>query len=301
MNNFWWIVELSVPCALYNKPHNEERLSTVATLSGAIGAEIFTENDFYGNDLLTLKASYDGSLGIDDVIYQLDFILNDANFTGITIARCYKLENEAWNTQHYDAFPPLPVGKSLIVMAPWHEDEEIPEGRTPIYIYPASAFGTGYHESTQIALALIEEIVKSGDTILDVGTGTGILFITALKLGAGKAIARDIDPETLNEAKRNMNLNGINPKVCTLSEGDLLKGFSGQVNILTANILLNPNITLLPDVRRTLKPKGVAVFSGMTFVERPLFVSVLEASKLEIEREMRIGDWWGCRAVKAWG
>ena len=279
---------------LYNKPHNEERLSTVATLSGAIGAEIFTENDFYGNDLLTLKASYDGSRGIDDVVYQLNFILNDANFTGITIARCYKLENEAWNTQHYDAFPPLPVGKSLIVMAPWHEDEEIPEGRTPIYIYPASAFGTGYHESTQIALALIEEIVKTGDTILDVGTGTGILFITALKLGAGKAIARDIDPETLKEAKRNMNLNGINPKVCTLSEGDLLKGFSGQVNILTANILLNPNITLLPDVRRTLKPKGVAVFSGM-------FVSVLEASKLEIEREMRIGDWWGCRAVKAWG
>ena len=301
MNNFWWIVELSVPCALYNKPHNEERLSTVATLSGAIGAEIYTENDFYGNDLLTLKASYDGSRGIDDVVYQLDFILNDANFTGINIARCYKLENEAWNTQHYDAFPPLPVGKSLIVMAPWHEDEEIPEGRTPIYIYPASAFGTGYHESTQIALALIEEIVKTGDTILDVGTGTGILFITALKLGAGKAIARDIDPETLKEAKRNMNLNGINPKVCTLSEGDLLKGFSGQVNILTANILLNPNITLLPDVRRTLKPKGFAVFSGMTVVERPMFVSVLEASKLEIEREMRIGDWWGCRAVKAWG
>ena len=300
-NNFWWIVELSVPCALYNRPHNEERLSTVAALSDSIGAEIFTENDFYGNDLLFLKASYEGSRGIDDVISQLQFILTDANFTGISIARCYKLENEAWNTQHYDAFPPLPVGKGLIVMAPWHEDDEIPEGRMPIYIYPASAFGTGYHESTQIALSLIEEVVKKGDTILDVGTGTGILFITALKLGAGKAIARDIDPETLNEAKRNMNLNGINPKVCELSEGDLLKGFKGQVNILTANILLNPNITLLPDVRRALKPKGFAIFSGMTNVERHMFVSVMESSRLEIEREMRIGDWWGCRAVKAWG
>ena len=300
-NNFWWIVELSVPCALYNQTHNEERLSTITALSEAIGSEIFTEKDFYGNDLLFIKASYEGSRGIDDVIYQLDFILQDANFTGISIARCYKLENEAWNTQHYDAFPPLPVGKGLIVMAPWHEDDEIPEGRMPVYIYPASAFGTGYHESTQIALSLIEEVVKKGDTILDVGTGTGILFITALKLGAGKAIARDIDPETLSEAKRNMNLNGINPNVCTLSEGDLLKGFSGQVNILTANILLNPNLTLLPDVKRVLKPKGYAIFSGMTQVESYTFISVLNSSGMMIERELRQGDWWGCRAIKAWG
>ncbi|MBR1657705.1 MAG: 50S ribosomal protein L11 methyltransferase [Synergistaceae bacterium] len=300
-NYFWWIVELSVPSAVYNLHHNEERLSTIAALTDAMGSEIFTEPDFYGNERLFLRASYSGALGIDDVIYMLQFILEDNNFFGIEITRCYKIENQAWDTQHYDAFPPLPVGKGLIVMAPWHEDEEIPDGRMPIYIYPASAFGTGYHESTQIALSLLEEIVRTGDTILDVGTGTGILFITALKLGADKAIARDIDPDTLTEARRNMNLNGINPKVCELSEGDLLKGFSGQVNILTANILLNPNITLLPDVKRVLKPKGFAIFSGMTKIESSMFISVLETSKLEIEREIRIGDWWGCRAVKAWG
>lgn len=300
-NYYWWIVELSVPCTSYNRQHNEERLSTIAALTDSTGSEIFTELDFFGNERLFLRTSYSGNLGIDDVIYKLQFILEDNNFSGIEISRCYKIENQAWNTQHYDAFPPLPVGKGLVVMAPWHEDEEIQGGRMPIYIYPASAFGTGYHESTQIAMALIEEIVRTGDTILDVGTGTGILFITALKLGAGKAIARDIDPDTLTEAKRNMNLNGINPKVCELSVGDLLKGFSGQVNILTANILLNPNITLLPDVKRVLKPKGFAVFSGMTRVESSMFISVLESSGLEIEREMRIGDWWGCRAVKAWG
>lgn len=300
-NNFWWIVELSVPSALYNRSQNEERLSTIAALTDSIGSEIFRESDFFGNERLFLRASYSGSIGIDEVIYKLQFILGDDNFLGIEITRCYKIENQAWNTQHYDSFPPLPVGKSLIVMAPWHEDEEIPDDRMPIYIYPASAFGTGYHESTQIALSLLEEIVRTGDTILDVGTGTGILFIAALKLGAGKAIARDIDPETLTEARRNMNLNGINPKVCELSEGDLLKGFRGQVNILTANILLNPNITLLPDVKPVLKPKGFAIFSGMTQIESKTFLSVMESSGLEVDREMKIGDWWGCRATKAWG
>lgn len=300
-NSSWWTVEFSVPVSHDNRSANEERLSTIAALTDSIGAEITTESDFYGQHRLFLKTAYSTERGIDDIIHQIDFILHDPDFAGIEISRCYKTENQAWDTQYYDAFPPLPVGKSLMVMAPWHESEAIPEGRMPIYIFPASAFGTGYHESTQIALSLLEEIVRTGDTILDIGTGTGILFITALKLGAAKAIARDIDPNTLIEARRNMNLNGVNPNVCELSEGDLLKGFSGQVNILTANILLNPNLTLLPDVKSVLKPKGFAIFSGMTVVESYTFISVLNSSGLMIEREMRHGDWWGCRAIKAWG
>ncbi|MBQ7543628.1 MAG: 50S ribosomal protein L11 methyltransferase [Synergistaceae bacterium] len=300
-NGCWWTVELSVPVSRADRDEKEERLSTIAALTDSIGSEIFTEPDFFGNDRLYLRTDYEASREIDDVIYSLDFYLSKPAFSGIEISRCSKIENQAWDTQHYDAFPPLPVGKGLIVMAPWHEEEEIPEGRMPIYIFPASAFGTGYHESTRIALELMEEIVRKDDTILDIGTGTGILFITALKLGAGKAIARDIDPNTLSEARRNMNLNGINPKVCELSEGDLLKGFTGQVNILTANILLNPNLTMLPDVKRVLKPKGFAIFSGMTHIESYTFIPVLNSSGLIIEREARFGDWWGCRAVKAWG
>ena len=291
---YWWTIEYSTK----NKPESEEILSTVAALSDCIGSYIFTENN---SNKLFLRADYDSSEGIDELLYKVEHILKEPNFRNVDLTRCYKTSNQPWEKQHYDAFPPLAVGKSLMVMAPWHEKEVIPADRTPIYIYPASAFGTGYHESTQIALSLLEDAVKDGDTILDVGTGTGILFIAALKLGADKAIARDIDPSTLEEAKRNMNLNGINPKVCELSEGDLLKGFKGQVNILTANILLNPNVSMLPDVRGVLKPKGFAIFSGMTNVESHTFLSVLNSSSMLVEREMRIGDWWGCRAIKAWG
>lgn len=304
MNNerhYWWTVELSTPVSQNDRASNEERLSTLAAMTDAMGSEIFTEKDFFGNYRLFLKTSYTSARDIDDIVNDIEAIIAAPEFSGIEISRCSKIENQAWETQHYDAFPPLPVGKGLVVMAPWHEKEELPEDRMPIYIYPASAFGTGYHESTRIALELMEEIVRTGDTILDVGTGTGILFITALKLGAAKAIARDIDPATLTEARRNMNLNGINPNVCELSEGDLLKGFTGQVNILTANILLNPNLTMLPDVKRVLKPKGFAIFSGMTHIESYTFISVLNSSGMMIEREMRFGDWWGCRAIKAWG
>lgn len=299
--NFWWNVELSTPVTPATRTYNEERMSTLAAATDSIGAEIFIESDAEGNARLFLRTDYTSSRGIDEIVNALEAMLETPEFEGIEISRCSKIEKQAWEVMHYDAFPPLAVGRSLIVMAPWHKKEEIPENRKPIYIFPASAFGTGYHESTRIALELLEDVVKSGDTILDVGTGTGILFIAALKLGAGHAIARDIDPATLTEAKRNMNLNGINPALCELSEGDLLKGFTGQVNILTANILLNPNLTMLPDVKRVLKPKGYAIFSGMTHIESYTFISVLNSSGMMIEREMKFGDWWGCRAIKAWG
>ncbi|MBQ7197254.1 MAG: 50S ribosomal protein L11 methyltransferase [Synergistaceae bacterium] len=301
-NEFWWTIEFSMPVSDKSIARNEEILSTIAAMTDALGSFIFTETDDRERKKLFLRADYKGeSEEIDELLFKVKYFLEAPEFKDVTIARCYKTSNQPWETQHYDAFPPLNIGKTLVVMAPWHDKEKILPGRKAIYIYPASAFGTGYHESTQIALTLLEEVVKSGDTILDVGTGTGILFIAALKLGAGKAIARDIDPDTLDEAKRNMNLNGINPKVCELSEGDLLKGFNDQVNILTANILLNPNVTMLPDVRKTLKPKGFAIFSGMTSVESSTFLSVLYSSGLMVERELKIGDWWGCRATKSWG
>ena len=297
--NFWWTIEFSIPA---NIPGAEEILSTVSALTEPLGAYIFNEND-----RIFLRADYEGSNDsgndreLDEVLFEIKHYLDEPIFKDVEISRCCKTSDQPWETQHYDAFPPLNVGKNLVVMAPWHEKEKIAPGRLPLYIYPASAFGTGYHESTQIALTLLEEVVKSGDTILDVGTGTGILFIAALKLGAGRAVARDIDPEVLDETRRNVNLNGINPKTCEISEGDLLKNFNEQVNILTANILLKPNITMLPDVRGVLKPKGYAIFSGMTSIESEMFTSVLESSKLTIEKELKIGDWWGCRTVKTWG
>ena len=296
---FWWTIEFSIPADV---PNSEEILSTIPALTEPLGSFIFNEGD-----KLFLRADYEGSNDdgdnkeLDEILFKVKHYLDEAFFKDVEISRCYKTSNQPWETQHYDAFPPLNVGKSLVVMAPWHEKEKIDPERMPIYIYPASAFGTGYHESTQIALTLLEEVVKFGDIILDIGTGTGILFIAALKLGAGRAIARDIDPDTLEETKRNVNLNGINPKLCEISEGDLLKNFNEQVNILTANILLKPNITMLPDVRGVLKPKGYAIFSGMTSLESSMFTSVLESSKLKIDKELKIGDWWGCRAVKSWG
>lgn len=305
--NFWWTFEFKLE-NFDNRELAEEKLFTLAAITNSMGSELVEAQDIPAIGLddakdiklkdennLILKAAYVSSIELDVLLNNIKEILAREDFQDIKIFKCYKTLNQNWSTQHLDAFPPLNVGKNLVVMAPWHK-QEYKANRMALYIYPASAFGTGYHESTQIALELLEGTVKSGDNIIDVGTGTGILFIAALKLGASSASARDIDPVTLDEVKRNMNLNGLSLDACDLKVGNLLDEVTGQFNILTANILLAPNMALLPDVRRVLKVKGRAIFSGMTQTERGTFLAVLNSSGLEVEKELKCGDWWGCRA-----
>jgi ribosomal protein L11 methyltransferase len=281
--NFWWSVDLES-----DGKAAEEALSIVADLSGSIGAELFEEGG-----KMVLRAAY---LGSQDIAHWTGF-LNDlsADFPQVRLRSHRKIENRDWHTEHLDSFPPLPVGVNFIVMAPWHKGKE-PSGKLPLYIYPGAAFGTGYHESTQIALSLVERFVKAGDSILDVGTGSGILFIAALKLGAAKAAARDMDPTAIAEVRRNVESNGFSLESCDLQVGDLAEGVHGRLDALTANILLEPNLRLLRDAERVLKPSCFAIFSGMTTAERTTFLPALSSAGLSLVAELTKGDWWGCAA-----
>ncbi len=286
-SSFWWSVDFEAASDA-SQTLKEELLMTIADLSDAVGSELIEEKN-----ISILRAAYRSISTSDELLAELKDLLKQ--FEGITIRSCSKVENRPWHTEHLEAFPPLEAGKNFVVMAPWHKGKE-PVGRIPLYIYPASAFGTGYHESTQIALTLMEDAVVKGGTAVDVGSGTGVLFIAALKLGSERSVARDLDPATLSEVQRNMDLNDLAPELCDLAAGDLLKGVDVKADILTANILLEPNIELLKDVRRVLKPNGAAVFSGMTSNQRDIFIPALLSAGLYLERELTLGEWWGCLA-----
>jgi ribosomal protein L11 methyltransferase len=266
----------------------EETLSTIADLSGSIGAEVLEKE---GKTIL--RAVYLGSRDISHWLSVLNGLLVD--FPQVSILSYAKIENQDWHREHLDSFPPLSIGVNFVVMAPWHKGKE-PEKKVPLYIYPGAAFGTGYHESTQIALSLVERFVKAGDSVIDVGTGSGILFIAALKLGAAMAAARDLDSAAAAEARRNMELNGLSFESCDLRVGDLADGVRAKFDLLTANILLEPNLRLLSDAGRILKRPGVAIFSGMTVTERPAFLSALSRTDLSLVAELTRNDWWGCAA-----
>ena len=287
--NFWWYVELEA-----EGDGADETLLTIADLSGSAGSELFEEAG-----VTVLRSVYLSSRDISHWLGALDDLMK--NFPGVRVRSHGKVENRPWHTEHMDAFPPIPVGAGLVVAAPWHKGASSPSDtspsispRLPIYVYPSAAFGTGYHESTQIALTFVERFVKDGDVILDIGAGSGILFIAGLKLGAAKAVARDIDPVAVGEAKRNMEYNDLPDEKCDLRVGDLLDGVEVQADLLTSNILLPPNLRLLGEVRKVLKPSGVAIFSGMTTAERAVFLPALLEAGLSLLAELTINDWWGC-------
>lgn len=287
ITSFWWYV------TIVSEDGDEEVLHSLADITGSIGAEIL--------ELPTgikLRAYYNSG---KDLSHWKDALAEAMEqWNTVRIEDFGKIENQPWNVASEEAFPPLEVGDGLVVLAPWHKGSE-PAGRLALYINPGSAFGTGYHESTQIALELLEKKIKDGDVVADIGTGSGILTICALKMGAAKAYARDIDPAVIEEVRKNFELNDLLPERVDLATGDLLKGFDYKADIVTANILLEPLTTMLKDVPAVIGTDGSAIFSGMLRTERDTFLKALAEAGMVVVEELAKGDWWGVSASSAPG
>ena len=291
MGNYWWYITVLLRGGKAGQEENEEILYSAAEMSGSIGTEVQGLPDgarmriYYRSD--------------EELTHWRGRLLDAlASWPSVQIEDLGKIENQPWSRQSEEAFPPLSVGRGLVVLAPWHRGRE-PGDRTPIYINPGSAFGTGYHESTQAALELFErQLDATGPRarVMDVGAGSGILSIAALKLGAESVRVRDIDPAVLDEIKGNLELNEVEPSRAALENGDLLSGVDGPFDLVFANILLDPLLEMLPSVRGVLAPGGVAIFSGMTVRERGIFAQELDKTGLEMTDEIVKEDWWGVAA-----
>lgn len=287
MDNYWWFV------TIVSDDGNDEVLHSLAEMTDSIGAEFI--------DLPSgakLRAYYRSN---EDLSHWRE-VINKAMkpWDTVRIEDFGKLENQPWNIVSEEAFPPLPVGRGLVVLAPWHKGSE-PGDRIPLYINPGSAFGTGYHESTQIALELLEKYIKEGMTIADIGTGSGILTICALKLGASRVYARDIDPTVIDEVRKSFELNELDAEKLDLATGDLLRDFDHKTDLLTANILLDPLLTMVEDVPGVICSSGTAIFSGMLQTEQEVFLQALSEAGMTVIEECVKGDWWGVVATASAG
>jgi len=294
VGNYWWYITVLLRGGTAEPEENEEILYSAAELSGSIGTEVQELPDG-----TRMRIYYRSG---EELSYWRGRLLDAlAPWPGVSIEDIGKIENQQWSRQSEDAFPPLEVGRGLVVLAPWHKGKE-PHDRIPIYINPGSAFGTGYHESTQAALELFERHldrepgIERCRRVMDVGAGSGILSIAALKLGVGSVIVRDIDPAVIEEISGNLELNGIDKSRAALETGDLLSGVDGRFDLLFANILLDPLMEMLPSVRNVLTPGGIAIFSGMTLKEREVFLEGLSEAGLEAIDEMTKEEWWGVAA-----
>jgi ribosomal protein L11 methyltransferase len=172
-----------------------------------------------------------------------------------------------WVQYTHDAWPPREVGERFFLAPPWSE-EPTPEGRVRVVHNPGLACGTGEHPCTQLALMAIEQNVEAGANVVDIGTGSGILAIAALQLGAKFAVGTDLDEAALQAARENFRLNALAARLIAGSADCLLRGCS---DVTIANISGTVLLGLLDDLLRITSPEGRLILTGFPEAELAVF------------------------------
>ena len=169
--------------------------------------------------------------------------------------------DESWATVWQAHFRPFPVGRHLWVVPTW-EHPDLEPGAIPIRLDPGMAFGSGLHPSTQLCLRLLEDYIRPGQEVADIGTGSGILAIAAAKLGAARVVAVDHDPVAVEVARANVAQNHIAEKVDVVL-GHLLEPVTAPVDLIRANLTADLLVDLAPAIGPRLRGAGAVIASGI--------------------------------------
>ena len=175
--------------------------------------------------------------------------------------KCELVDDAKWNENWKKYFKAFEIGEKLAVCPSWEEYDN-KDNRTVISLDPGAAFGTGSHATTSLCLEILEKSVTQDTTVLDIGTGSGILAIAADLLGAQSAIGVDIDAQSVKTAIANAEINGVSEKTEFLV-GDLADKISGRYDIVCANIVADVVIRLFDNVADFMKEDGILIVSGI--------------------------------------
>lgn len=199
------------------------------------------------------------------------------------------INQEDWETGWKAYYHPLDIGKNLAICPSW---EDYKTDRKILKLDPGMAFGTGTHETTYLCLEVLDRVIKGGERILDVGTGSGILGIGAILLGSGEVDGVDIDPTAVKVALENAQLNGVSDKF-SIKIGDLSETASGKYDIVVANIVANSVKLLSKDVPALLKDGGLYITSGIISERKTEVADALEAFGFII-KDIHEKNGWVC-------
>lgn len=213
-------------------------------------------------------------------------------------------EDKDWINNWKEYFHQFYVDDILITPS-WESVKPEDQGKLLIQIDPGTAFGTGMHETTQLCIRQIRKYVTEETVLLDVGTGSGILSIAALKLGAKSAFGTDLDPCAISASRENMEANGIPAEKFQVLEGNIIDDRTIQeragyerYDMITANILAEVLVPLTPVIMRHLKAGGIYITSGIIAEKESVVVDAVQSAGLEVLEVTRQGDWVSVTARK---
>jgi ribosomal protein L11 methyltransferase len=273
-------------------------------VSNGVAVEAVTEFDQHNQELIpTGKLSVSGYLPVDDHIEETRQKLEEALWHMGQIAQLpepvyTEIHDQDWMAAWKKHYTPIAVGEKLLVLPAW-QDPKANETRTIIRINPAMAFGTGTHPTTQLILTLLEEYVQPGEPLLDIGCGSGILSIAALKLGATHAVAVDVDRASVVSTKENADLNDLSAELLEIDKGSVAEVLSGrysyqQAPLVLVNILAKIILRLFDDgLADLVSPGGTLLLSGILEHQEKEMRQKAEQYGFTFLERCSQGDWIG--------
>ena len=262
------------------------------------------EKQMQGKSRVTfyLQADEEGFARMGEVRIALENLKKTAQACGTLLMTMDSLQDADWENNWKQYYKPMEIGERLLVIPQWEQEDPkvlkaLEGGRVPLILEPGLTFGTGSHATTRLCLTALEQAVQGGEKVLDLGCGSGILSIAALKLGAASALAVDIDDKCLDVAYENAAMNGIGRDTYTVKVGDILSDealraeIGGGYDVVLANIVADVIIGLGPMVRSLLRENGVFLCSGIIDTRAEEVADKLRQAGLEI-LDTRSSEGW---------
>lgn len=272
-------------------------LSTTGVCIENLDVDAFSADEIALPPVKTIKAYFsedeDPDARLGEIRQFLDRLREQNPGLSIPGPTISTVRSEDWSSSWKANFKPLRVGRRLMIVPTWEEAPPNPDDIV-LRLDPGMAFGTGGHETTRLCLELLEGIMDGMPTlqtpsVLDLGTGSGILAMAAVRLGAGRVCAVDIDPQAVEVARENLAINDMAELVAC--DTIPLEELRGTFDLILANILAEELVRLAPLLVRRLSPGGMLVLSGILAEKEPLVRAGFELPGLEYRETRQQGEW----------
>ncbi len=250
--------------------------------------KLYVTNDSAGHETLG---------EVERSMRQLAEMDKDGSFGSLRLALS-DMDEEDWANNWKQYFKPLSIGDSILVLPEWEKQPAGTENRTVFVINPGMSFGTGSHHTTRLCLERLEQYIRPGMEVLDLGCGSGILSAVALLLGAQSATAVDIDPNAAHIARENARRNGIADERYRIFAGNVLEDAElvqtisdRHYDLIMSNILADLIIALAQTVAPILKECGIYITSGIITERGDEVLAAYDKTPLALQHTAQSGDW----------
>lgn len=234
-------------------------------------------NSFLAETVEEIKESINNLL-----LYDIDLGLNKVSLS--------EVNEEDWANAWKKYYNPVKISNKFTIVPSWETYTPVSSDELIIELDPGMAFGTGTHPTTVLCIQAIERVVKENDTVIDVGTGSGVLSIASALLGAKSVKALDLDEVAVESARDNVKLNHVE-NIVTVSQNNLLDNVSGPVDVVVANILAEVILRFTDDAFKVLKQGGLFITSGIIHTKKQEVKEGLINSGFIIDETLVMEDW----------